>query len=304
MLRTTLIKAADSPRLAKVITGGGPGRRLALRFVAGETVDQGLDAVRTLNHAGRSATIDVLGEAVSDAQAARDAARTYLIALEQIGAEGLDCGVSVKVTQMGLAVDGALCGELLEAIASAAGDIGVHVTLDMEDSRLTEATIEAVEALRAAGHDHVGCAVQAYLHRTPADVTRLTATGASLRLCKGAYAEAADVAHQPRPDIDTAYAALADQLLDSGTYPRIATHDDRLISHVQNAVARRGLSRDALEFQMLYGIRTSLQDTLVRDGWRLCVYVPFGDQWYQYFMRRLAERPANVAFFLRALRDT
>ncbi|MDQ3974319.1 MAG: proline dehydrogenase family protein, partial [Actinomycetota bacterium] len=175
-------------------------------------------------------------------------------------------------------------------------------TLDMEASDVTEVTVALVERLLAAGHRDVGCALQAYLRRTPGDVERLSALGASLRLCKGAYAEPPAVAHQRRAEVDASFATLADWLLEHGSYPRLATHDDRLVDRARNTAARLGRGRDDFEFQMLYGVRPRLQDALVRDGYRLRVYVPFGDQWYPYFMRRLAERPANLVFFLRALR--
>jgi proline dehydrogenase len=218
--------------------------------------------------------------------------------------EDLDAGVSVKPTQMGLHVSEHLCRELLAELAGAAERAGAHVTLDMEGSAVTEATVALVEHLHAAGHGNVGCAVQTYLHRTPDDLERLSRVGASLRLCKGAYAEPAEIAHRRHADVDAAFAAGTAYLFRDGTYPRLATHDDRLIDHAKTLAVRMGLGRGAFEFQMLYGVRPSLQDALIRDGWRLRVYVPFGTEWYPYFTRRLAERPANLAFFLRALRDT
>ncbi|MDP9405126.1 MAG: proline dehydrogenase family protein, partial [Actinomycetota bacterium] len=232
------------------------------------------------------------------------AAKVVLETIDRIGEAGLPAGISVKPTQMGLRLSPALCFELLDEIATAAGAIDQHVTLDMEGSDVTEVTVGLVERLAAAGHRDVGCAVQSYLRRTRADVERLSAVGASLRLCKGAYAEPERLAFQSRAEVDASYAACAEYLLAEGVYPRIATHDDRLIDHVRNVAVRLGRGRDEFEFQMLYGVRPTLQDALVRDGYRLRVYVPFGDQWYPYFMRRLAERPANVVFFLRALRDT
>jgi proline dehydrogenase len=171
----------------------------------------------------------------------------------------------------------------------------------MEDSEVTEATIALVEQLQVAGHSYVGCAVQSYLHRTLGDVQRLSTAGASLRLCKGAYAEPAEIAYQSRDQVDAAYARCADYLLQNGHYPRFATHDHRLIAYIRRSAAAAGRRKDDFEFQMLYGIRTKLQDELVAAGYPVRVYVPFGEQWYPYFMRRLAERPANVAFFLRAL---
>ena len=304
MLRSALIKASESAALRRAVTRWRLPRSVAMRVVAGDTLDDGLDTSRALVRAGKTVTLDYLGESVTDADEARAAAKVYLEALGRIGQEGFDAGVSVKPTQMGLEIDRSLCSDLLGEIVDEAGQVGVHVTLDMEDSDVTEATVALVEELRGAGHAEVGCAVQSYMRRTRADIERLSASGASLRLCKGAYAEPESVAFQSRDDVDGSYAECADYLLAHGTYPRFATHDDRLIDHIRNTAVRLETSRAAFEFQMLYGVRPSLQDALVRDGYRMRVYVPFGEQWYPYLMRRLAERPANVAFFLRALRDT
>lgn len=307
MLRGLLIRASDSRLLRRQVTTRALTRNLALRYVAGETLDDGLEVVRALDRSGRLATLDYLGESITEETSARAAAKVYLEAITRIGEEELPCGVSVKPTQMGLHVAPDLCLELLDDITAAASRVGAHVTLDMEGSDVTEATVALVEELRAAGHNNVGCAVQTYLRRTRADIERLSkldSGGASLRLCKGAYAERADVAFQRKDDVDANYRVCADDLLEHGSYPRFATHDDRLIDHIRNRAARLGLERDDFELQMLYGVRTSLQEALVRDRYRLRVYVPFGDQWYPYFMRRLAERPANIVFFLRSLRDT
>ncbi len=316
MLRTALIKASESQWLERQISGRRITRDLTLRFVAGETLEQGLEVTRELASTGRTVTFDYLGEAVNTEAEARGAAKMYLEAIDRIGEEGLPCGVSVKPTQMGLGFAPALCLELLADIAAATERLpdtstdpahpshDAHVTIDMEGSNVTEATIKLVEDLHAAGHTNVGCAVQAYLHRTRADVERLSSLasgGASLRLCKGAYAEPATIAYQSRPEVSRSYEECADYLLQHGRYPRFATHDDVLIDYIRNRAAQLGKDRSEFEFQMLYGIRTPLQQALVRDGYRVRVYVPFGDQWYPYFMRRLAERPANLTFFLRAL---
>jgi len=304
LLRATLLRAGASPVLQREVLRRSATRRVAERFIAGDTLDDGLAVARSLVRAGASVTLDYLGEDVTTAEAARGAARVVLAALERAGVEGLHAGVSVKPTQMGLRVDPDLCRALLADVAAAAGDLDAHVTLDMEGSDVTEPTVALVERLQADGHGAVGCAVQAYLRRTPADLRRLTAAGASLRLCKGAYAEPRDVAYRTRAAVDASFAACADWLLAHGVYPRLATHDHRLIARAKDTAARLGRARDSFEFQMLYGVRPALQQALLRDGWRLCVYVPFGDQWYPYFMRRLAERPANVGFFIRALRGT
>ena len=301
MLRTAFLRLTEARWLRQTVTQSAFARKQVLRFVAGEKLEDGLDVVRKLASSGRSATLDYLGEAVTGMDDARAACDVYLKALEQIDAEGLDCGVSVKPTQMGLEVDPAGCRELIGEIAAACDRIGAHLCLDMEGTDVTEETVGLVEWLRSQGYQDVGCAVQSYLHRTRDDVERLSRAGASLRLCKGAYAEPESVAFQSRRDVDVSYARCGDYLLRDGHYPRLATHDGRLISYLRYAAAREERSPSDWEFQMLYGVRDDLQKELVAEGLGLRVYVPFGEQWYPYFARRLAERPANVIFFLRAL---
>ena len=303
-VRRALLRASESVALRRQVEARAVTRRIADRFVAGDDLADGLGTVRRLARTGRDATLDYLGESVTDAAEARAAADVYMAALDGIAADGLPSGVSVKPTQMGLLVDPDLCGELLGRIVAYADEIDAHVTLDMEGSDVTELTVALVEDLRSSGYRNVGCAVQAYLHRTEDDCRRLSAAGASLRLCKGAYAEPPEIAYQGREEVRDGYARCAQLLLDEGTYPRFATHDDVLVDRIRNWCARHRIPPHRYEFQMLYGVREPLQRALVRDGYRVRVYVPFGAQWYPYFMRRLAERPANVAFFLRALRGT
>jgi proline dehydrogenase len=303
MLRATLVKASESERLRQAVSRRGFARRTVDRFIAGERLEDGVAAARELAGQGRLVSLDHVGEHVSTDDGARAAAKTYLEVLDSIGRERLPAGVSVKPSQLGLKIAGGLCEELLDEIAGAARRAGSHVTLDMEDRFVTEATVVLVERMQALGHHHVGCAVQAYLYRTSADIRRLSEAGASLRLCKGAYAEPAHVAHQPAADVDGSFLRCATWLLEHGTYPRIATHDHRLVGAVLEAAARLGRHREEFEFQMLYGVRADMQEALVRDGYRLRIYVPFGEQWYAYFLRRLAERPANLLFLLRALRS-
>ncbi|HVM19616.1 MAG TPA: proline dehydrogenase family protein [Egibacteraceae bacterium] len=300
-MRTLLIRASESALLQREISQRRVTRSIAMRFVAGETLDEGIDVSRELVGAGRTVTLDYLGESVTDEREARTAAKAYVEVAGRLGQEGLPSGVSVKPSQMGMLFSPQLCLELLGDIAAAGERTCEHLTLDMEDSDVTEATVQMVERLQAQGHRYVGCAVQAYLHRTAADVRRLSAAGASLRLCKGAYAEPAGVAYQSRTQVDANFARCADYLLREGTYPRFATHDHRLIRYIRRVADHLGRGRDEYEFQMLYGVRPALQAELVAAGYQVRVYVPFGSQWYPYFMRRLAERPANVAFFLRAL---
>ena len=300
-MRNLLIKASESEFLRSQIVGRRLTRDIAMRFVAGDTLDEGMTAAREIVAQGKTVTLDYLGESVGNESEARAAAKAYVEAAARLGDEGLPSGVSVKPSQMGMMVSHDLCVELLTEIAVAGERTAEHVTLDMEGSDVTEATVALVEQLQAAGHEYVGCAVQSYLHRTLDDVRRLSAVNASLRLCKGAYAEPADVAYQSRDQVDASYARCAEYLLREGTYPRFATHDHRLIHLIGQQAARLGRRKDEFEFQMLYGIRQQLQDQLIADGYQLRVYVPYGHQWYPYFMRRLAERPANVVFFLRAL---
>lgn len=300
-LRESLITASQSPTLRRVATEFGPARRVAMRFVAGEHLDDAVEAARELNRRGMSVSLDELGESVDDADVARRAAASYRSNLARLAAEGIDGSISVKLTALGLDVSDELTRELVAGICEQAASLDRHVTVDMEGSDHTQATIDLVGGLRRAGHGNVGCAVQAYLRRTRDDVERLIATGASLRLCKGAYMEPAEIAYQKSGEVDASYARLAELLLASGTYPRIATHDHRLVTAVKNLARRHQVSEDDFEFQMLFGVRPELQDALVADGYRLRIYVPFGSAWYAYFIRRIAERPANMVFFLRAL---
>lgn len=302
MLRSVLLHASESALARRVVTGWSVPRRIALRFVAGSTLSDGISVAGTLARDGKSATLDYLGESITAGSEARAACKVYLEALGRVADEGLDCGVSVKPTQMGLHVGADLAFELVSDIVGVVERIGAHVTLDMEASDVTEATVGLVERLQAAGDTRpVGCAVQAYLRRTRSDLERLCVVRASVRLCKGAYAEPPEVAFQSKAEVDANYAACAELLLREGVYPRIATHDDQQIDHCKKVAGRLGLPRDAFEFQMLYGVRPRLQDELVRQGYRVRVYVPFGEQWYPYLMRRLAERPANLVFLLRQL---
>ena len=275
-------------------------RRMPFRFVAGTTLDRALDAVRALNATGASATLDVLGEAVTDRASADRAAAAYVEAIERIAAGGLDANVSIKLTQMGLDLGVEECLEVMAPVAAAGGRHGVFIRIDMESSAYTDRTLAVVDRLRAAGND-VGPAIQAYLHRSAADVERLAMERVRTRVCKGAYAEPPDVALQERAAIGDAFVALSARLLEADAYPGIATHDPEMLSRVAAVARERGIGADRFEYQMLYGIRRDLQRRLLADGARLRVYVPFGTEWYPYFMRRLAERPANVWFVLRSI---
>ncbi len=275
-------------------------RRMPFRFVAGTTLDQAVEAVRALNATGAMATLDVLGEAVDDRAAADRAAAAYVETIERIAAEGLDANVSIKLTQMGLDLGVEECLEVMAPVVAAGTRHDVFIRIDMESSAYTDRTLEVVERLRAEGCA-VGPVIQAYLHRSPDDVERLAAGRVRTRICKGAYAEPADVALQERAAIGDAFVRLSERLLEADAYPGIATHDPDMIERVGASARERGIGPDRFEFQMLYGVRRDLQRSLLADGYRMRFYVPYGTEWYPYFMRRLAERPANVLFVVRSV---
>jgi proline dehydrogenase len=275
-------------------------RRMPYRFVAGTRLDEAVRVVRALNAAGASATLDVLGESVHDRAAADRAAAAYVATIERIATDGLDANVSIKLSQMGLALGIETCLAVLAPVVEAGGRHEIFVRIDMEASDVTEATLEVVRRLRADGHD-VGPVIQAYLHRSPDDVAALASERVRTRICKGAYAEPPEVALQDRTAIGDAFVALCETLLASDAYPGVATHDPEMLRRVASVARRLGRPPDRYEFQMLYGVRRDLQRRLVRRGYRMRVYVPYGTDWYPYFMRRLAERPANVWFVVRSL---
>lgn len=275
-------------------------RRVARRFVAGETLDDAIEAAREVNRTKRSASLDLLGENVSDEAGARRAAAGYLAIFDRIAREKLDANVSLKLTQLGLDLGEPLCQELLETITAHAAELGNFVRIDMEGSAYTERTVGISRRVRAK-YPNVGTVMQAYLHRAEQDVKDLLSLGCRLRLCKGAYKEPPEIAFPKKEDVDANYVKLMKLLLPSGIYHGIATHDPAMIQATKEFVAEKEIGREQFEFQMLYGIRTDLQEQLVREGYRLRVYIPFGTDWFPYFMRRLAERPANLFFFLRNL---
>ncbi|MGZ8481513.1 MAG: proline dehydrogenase family protein [Candidatus Limnocylindria bacterium] len=299
-LRAFLLWLSNRRWIAHLALGIPFLRRMPLRFVAGTTLDEAVAAVRTLNAGGASATLDVLGESVHDRASADLGAAAYVQAIERIAAAGLDANVSLKLTQMGLDLGVDECLAVLAPVVAAGGRHGVFVRVDMESSDYTDRTLEIVRQLRAAGHD-AGPVVQSYLRRSPADVDALAAERVRTRVCKGAYLESPEVAHQDREAIGDAYVALCTRLLEADAYPGVATHDPDIIERVAAAAKRLRVPSDRFEFQMLYGIRRDLQRQLVRRGYRLRVYVPYGSEWYPYFMRRLAERPANLLFVVRSV---
>ena len=299
MLRAGLLWLSEQSRIFRFIRGNGLARRFAARFVAGETVDSGVAALKDLNAARLSASLDLLGESVrngAESQAARD---TYLQTLDRIKGAGADANVSVKLTQMGLDIDHALCIENMRAIIARAKGHGSFVRIDMEQSDYTERTLQLFKrTLYPEFGNAVGVVLQSYLRRTQQDMEQMLALGARVRLCKGAYQEPDTVAFPDKREVDATYVRCMERLMLNGNYPGIATHDARIIAHAKAFARDKGIQPARFEFQMLYGVRRDLQVGLRREGYNVRVYVPFGTQWYPYLMRRLAERPANVAFLV------
>jgi proline dehydrogenase len=281
--------------------GMAPGSGFARRFIAGETVDEAVTCVQGLRHQGLMLTLDYLGESVSSAAAAAAASADYVRIIEAIVKSGIERNISLKLTQLGLDVDRATAVDNMRRILESADANGFFVRIDMENSPYTEATLSIFETLWQQGHRQIGTVIQSYLKRSEADIRRLNTLGSRVRLVKGAYKEPKEVAFQKKSEVDAAFVDLMRLLLDEGTYPAIATHDPDMIEATKAHARARGYPNDRYEFQMLYGIRRDLQTALVKDGYRVRVYVPFGKQWYPYFMRRLGERPANVAFVLKGI---
>ena len=297
MLRSALLYLSNQPRVFRFVRNNRMAKRFARRFVAGETLEDALRAIRGLNANGISASIDLLGESVTNEREARTAGAAYLDMLDRIAERRLDANVSVKLTAMGLDISEELCVSIMHDVRSRAQTLNTFVRLDMESSAYTERTLQLFEdRLYPAYKDHVGIVLQSYLYRTWSDVERAVHLRCRVRLCKGAYKEPASVAFPDKKEVDANYRKCMQALLEHGNYPAIATHDPLLIDEAKRIVAEHDIDRSRFEFQMLYGVRRDLQEQLVREGYRMRVYVPFGTQWYPYLMRRLAERPANVAF--------
>ena len=297
MLRNALLYLSNQPRVFRFVRDNRMAKGFANRFVAGETLDTALDAVKQLNAKGITATLDLLGESVTNEAEARAAGREYMTMLDQITARKLDANVSVKLTAMGLDVSEDLCVAIMQQILEKARGYASFVRLDMESSAYTDKTLNLFyDRLYPNFPDNVGIVLQSYLYRTEQDVERANAARARVRLCKGAYKEPPSVAYPDKKDVDANYVRCLQKLVKEGNYPGLATHDERIIEQAKRWVTEQGIPRDRFEFQMLYGVRRDLQERLVKEGYRMRVYVPFGTQWYPYLMRRLAERPANLAF--------
>jgi len=298
VLRQTFLSLSNSRELKDVALQNSLARKFALRFVAGESLDQAVNAIVDLNKNGIMATFDQLGENVHTPEAAVAAADSYVKILDRIKSARINSNVSLKLTQMGLDVDEDLCLENVSRICRAR-ELDNFVRIDMESSAYTDRTLALFRRLwNDKGYRNVGVVLQAYLYRTEEDVREMNSLGARVRLCKGAYNEPASVAFPKKSDVDANYAKLVTLLLTEGNYPGIATHDSRLIEYTKRYAASRGIDRSKFEFQMLYGVRRELQLELAQQGYNMRVYVPYGQEWYPYFMRRLAERPANVMFVL------
>ena len=281
--------------------GMASSESFARRFIAGETIDEAIDAARRIQQRGFLLTLDYLGESVRTTEEATAATTEYLRLIDVIVASRIERNLSIKLTQLGIDVDRATCVDNLRRILDPAERHGFFVRIDMENSPYTEVTFEVFETLWQQGHRGLGVVLQSCLYRTENDVRRMNELGARVRLVKGAYKEPVTVAYQKRSEVDAAFSRLMNLLLDEGTYPAIATHDEAMIRETCAYAARGAIGHDKYEFQMLYGIRRDLQASLVANGHRMRIYVPFGVQWFPYFMRRLGERPANVSFVVRSL---
>jgi proline dehydrogenase len=311
MLRTFFIYLSKANWARTIVTGWAPVRKMASRFIAGDRLEDALKVILMLNGKGINATLDHLGEHTTNANEAIQATQDIMAALDGIEQAGVRANVSIKLTQIGLAVDQALCAENLRSILEHAWNLGNFIRIDMEDSPVTQVTIDMLRQMRRQGYQNVGIVIQAYLYRSDEDIEALVKDCFKIRLCKGAYKEPSEVAYPQKRDVDAAYDRLTELLFrgvldqncpvvtEDGKVPplaALATHDEKRILFAKALAGKLGLPNNALEFQMLYGIRRDLQEALVTEGYPVRVYVPYGTQWYPYFMRRLAERPANVWF--------
>jgi proline dehydrogenase len=297
MLRTTLIYLSES-NAAKAVVTRTPLRRMSKRFVPGEEIDDFLRAASEANAADLEVTGNYLGEAEHDERTARDAVNAYLQILDGIVRQGLKGNVSVKPTQVGLEIGKEFFKENLRPLLDKARESGVFVRWDMESSEWTQATLDPFEELWAEGYRNMGVVLQSYLRRTMDDAKRMNELGVRVRLCKGAYVEPPEVAFQDKAEVDRNYVEVSKVLMKDGVYPALATHDDAIIDTLKAFASEEGIGPERFEFQMLHGVRRDLQQQLRKDGYNVRVYVPFGISWYPYLMRRLAERPANVLFFV------
>jgi proline dehydrogenase len=300
VLRASFLYLSHRRGLQRFVTHQRLTASLAYRFVAGDRLEDAVRVMGELNRRGWSGSLDHLGENVAEERTARAATEDYLAAFEQVAARGLNANVSVKLTQLGLDISADLCRDLLSRILQRAQQLNNFVRVDMEGSAYTQRTLDLVLEMHQR-YPNVGVVLQSYLYRTKEDVLRVNQAQLRVRLVKGAYDEPASVAFPKKADVDAAFDAEMRELLTHGSYPAIATHDDRLIEATTRFGREQGIGNDRFEFQMLYGIRRDLQERLLRDGYRVRIYVPYGTEWYPYLMRRLAERPANLLFLVRSV---
>ena len=301
MLRQSILFLSDSAAAKKIVTRAPIARQMAARFVAGETLDEAIAAARNCNDLGLTASLDFLGESVNNRDEALAATEMAIRTIEAIVETGVDGNISIKPTQLGLDIDEDFCRENVERLLERAREVGdgageIFVRLDMESSEYVERTVALIEALWANGYRNVGTVLQSYMRRTPDDIRRLSALGSRVRLVKGAYKEPSSVAYPEKSDVDARVVEERRDLLESGVYPAIATHDEAMIDATRRWAFERGIPKERFEFQMLYGVRRDLQQRLREEGYNVRVYIPFGDSWYPYLMRRMAERPANLLF--------
>jgi proline dehydrogenase len=301
MLRQSLLFLSENQVAQRMVLGTRVSRHFAERFVAGESLEQAIAAARTVNDSGMTVSLDYLGEAVSSRAEAEAATEMAIRSLEAIAEHGIDGNISVKPTQFGLDIDVDFCRRNIERVLQRGRELGdgegeIFVRLDMEASEYTERTIALTESLWHAGYRNTGTVLQSYLRRTPDDLRRLIDLGSRVRLVKGAYKEPGSVAFQEKSEVDRMFVEEMQTLLEHGNYPAIATHDEAIIDATRRWAFEKGISKSSFEFQMLYGIRRDLQLRLLEEGYRMRIYIPYGDSWYPYLMRRLAERPANLFF--------
>jgi proline dehydrogenase len=301
ILRSAFIALSRNQPLRHFSERSALGRRMSSRFVAGLEVDDVLRAAKSMQNQGIASTLDSLGENVNTPEQARHSAEIYHRLLDAIATQKLNANVSVKLTQMGMDLGHDLVHEIVSGLVDHADSVNSFVRIDMEGSEYTQATLDLVKGLHAkpGNRGHVGIVIQAYLYRSAEDIAGLTAEGIRIRLCKGAYKELASVAFPEKSEVDANFVRLTQTLLTSGIYHGIATHDEAMIAAAKRFVHEKKIEKSSFEFQMLYGVRRDLQRALVSEGYNVRVYVPFGSEWYPYFMRRLAERPANVLFLAR-----
>jgi proline dehydrogenase len=297
MLKNSLLYLAQNPRMKEFVTHNRVALRATSRFVAGETLDDAIQATRTLNKCGIQVALDLLGENVADAQEAHAATQDYIKALDLVKKTNVDANVSIKLTALGLDIADDLCVENVRAILDRAQELNIFICIDMEGSPYTKRTVDITLRMREH-YDMIGTVIQSYLYRSYKDIEQLIAQGVRVRLVKGAYQEAESVAFQEKYDVDKHYLQLMEMLLARGNFPAIASHDEHIIDAACKYIRDHGISKSSFEFQMLYGIRRDLQEKLVKRGYNMRVYVPYGSQWYPYLMRRMAERPANLMFVM------